>query len=94
MVCRQCGTEIADKALICYRCGAATTDPVRKPTEIRRQSRVLPLVFLILLVLVGLYVGYAGERVVPPGFGLPIGLGLGVAIIVLIARVMRGPRRR
>ena len=31
MTCRQCGTEIADKALICYRCGAATTDAVFKP---------------------------------------------------------------
>lgn len=31
MTCRSCGTEIADKALICFRCGAATTDPVRKP---------------------------------------------------------------
>jgi hypothetical protein len=31
MNCRSCGTEIADKALICFRCGAATTDPVRKP---------------------------------------------------------------
>jgi len=27
MRCRFCDTEIADKALICYRCGRATTDP-------------------------------------------------------------------
>ncbi len=27
MVCAACGTEIADKALICYRCGAATHAP-------------------------------------------------------------------
>ena len=26
MRCRFCETEIADKALICYRCGKATTD--------------------------------------------------------------------
>ena len=31
MTCRNCGTEIADKALICYRCGKATTDPRIKP---------------------------------------------------------------
>ena len=31
MQCRQCGTEIADKALVCYRCDAATTDPVFRP---------------------------------------------------------------
>jgi hypothetical protein len=31
MTCRNCGTEIADKALICYRCGKATTEPRIKP---------------------------------------------------------------
>ena len=28
MTCRKCGTEIAAKAIICYKCGAATTEPV------------------------------------------------------------------
>jgi hypothetical protein len=31
MTCRQCGTVIADKALICYRCGTATTEPTHQP---------------------------------------------------------------
>ena len=31
MICRYCQTEIADKALICYRCGNATTEPRIKP---------------------------------------------------------------
>ena len=39
MVCRQCGTEIADKALICYRCGTATTEPTRAAAECRRRGR-------------------------------------------------------
>ena len=26
MLCRNCGTEIAEKALICYKCGTATTE--------------------------------------------------------------------
>jgi hypothetical protein len=93
-MCRSCGTEIADKAIICYRCGAATADPVRKPVEIRRRSRLVPIVFLVLFVLIGVYVGFAGESVVPPGYGMPIGITLGVAIIVLIARILRAPRRR
>ena len=57
MRCRQCGTEIADKALICYRCGAATTEAKFKPPS--RSSRpssprrivVVALVLLILLTL-------------------------------------------
>jgi hypothetical protein len=31
MTCRHCGTDIADRALICYRCGRATTAPRVKP---------------------------------------------------------------
>ena len=31
MRCTHCGTEIADKALICYRCGNATSEPRLKP---------------------------------------------------------------
>ena len=34
MQCRQCGTEIADKALICYRCGTATTEAKYKPVPL------------------------------------------------------------
>ena len=34
MNCRHCGTEIAEKALICYRCGKATADPrITPPAE-------------------------------------------------------------
>lgn len=35
MRCRFCDTEIADKALICYRCGKATTDAKVAPVRIR-----------------------------------------------------------
>ena len=70
MQCRQCGTEIADKALICYRCGAATTDPVYKPPPLaRRRSRgtlVASVLALALLVLLALYMGRLSNAGVPP----------------------------
>lgn len=59
MRCKYCGTEIADKALICYRCGNATTEPRVKPPaegslfERPRRSR-LPLVLIVLLVILAL----------------------------------------
>jgi hypothetical protein len=58
MQCRSCGTEIADKALICYRCGTATTEAKFKPYVAPRRSRrmstiVILLVVLALLVLLG-----------------------------------------
>jgi uncharacterized membrane protein YvbJ len=57
MKCRQCGTEIADKALICYRCGHATTDPRVTPPaggslfeRPRRARRPLAIIILILIL--------------------------------------------
>ena len=55
MQCRYCNTEIADNALICYRCGRATTDPkVKPPTEgsifeHRRRSR-WPVILVIVIL--------------------------------------------
>jgi hypothetical protein len=90
MLCRSCGTEIADKAIVCYRCGAATTDPVRKPAAIRRRrGRLLPVIALVVMVLVALYVGQPGETIVPPGYGLPVGITIGVAIVLLVLQVAR-----
>jgi uncharacterized membrane protein YvbJ len=57
MICRNCGTEIADKAIVCFRCGTGTTDPVRKPAAIRRGRRRpgrLPLVLIAVLILLAL----------------------------------------
>ena len=64
MTCRNCGTEIADKAIVCYRCGEGTTDPVRKPVTIRKRrsrSSLVVLIVLLLLLLLGLYLGLTGN---------------------------------
>jgi hypothetical protein len=59
MICKHCGTEIADKALICYRCGNATTEPRVKPPadgplfDRPRRSRP-PLVAAIILAILAL----------------------------------------
>ena len=65
MKCRYCGTEIADKALICYRCGNATTEPRIKPPEAgsifegrHRRSR-LPFVALVVILVIILAIVYA-----------------------------------
>lgn len=40
MKCRSCGTEIADNALICYRCGTATEEPkIKRPAARPRGAR-------------------------------------------------------
>jgi hypothetical protein len=35
MKCRSCGTEIAANALICYKCGTATSEPRIQPPPAR-----------------------------------------------------------
>ncbi len=53
MQCRNCGAEIADKALICYRCGTATTEAKYKPAEPKRtRSRRAPLALAVVVLLV------------------------------------------
>jgi hypothetical protein len=64
MICRNCGTEIADKAIVCYRCGEGTADPVRKPVQLRKRrsrSLLVVLLVLVLLLLLGLYLGLTGN---------------------------------
>ena len=53
MQCRNCGAEIADKALICYRCGTATTEARYKPAALpRRSSRTLIATIVVLAILI------------------------------------------
>ena len=64
MLCTHCQTEIADNALICYRCGRATKEPRVKPPstgsifERRRRSRwpiVAVAIILVIIVAAALY---------------------------------------
>jgi len=89
VICRQCGTEIADKALICYRCGTATTEAKFKPVELRDRPASTPLatlgslaVFLV-LALAGAYLAATAEA--------PIVRIVGVAL-VLVSLLLSGRR--
>ncbi len=65
MQCRNCGAQIADKALICYRCGTATTEAKYKPAAVsaqRRRSRWLWLVIALLLILLAALYLWSGMR--------------------------------
>ena len=59
MKCRTCGTEIADKALICYRCGTATTEakyqPYVKPSRSSRSTILLVVIAIAVLVLLAYF---------------------------------------
>lgn len=61
MKCRQCGTEIADKALICFRCGASVQEAIHKPYVAPTKTRPL-IVYIILIALVLIAIALMAAR--------------------------------
>ena len=63
MLCKHCGAEIAEKALICYRCGHATTEPRIKPPADgpifdRPRQSPLPMVAVVALIVLALILAW------------------------------------
>jgi uncharacterized membrane protein YvbJ len=93
MQCRNCGTEIADKALICYKCGAPTTDAKYQPATIRprggRSSLIASVLAILFLVLMALYMGRIASGDTPRYV-----TWLAVAVAVIIVALRAYARRR
>jgi hypothetical protein len=83
--CRQCGTEIADKAIICFRCGAPTSDPRVPPPGARRRtnrSNLLPAAFALLaLLLAAVFMGRAADDAMPLAVKSAIAALAGAALV-------------
>src|SRR5262245_189759 len=96
MKCRNCNAEIADKALICYRCGTATTEAKSKPVPIQQRSPRGGLIASVLVVvgitLVAIYLQQTSASG-PARLVTWIGDGL-VALVVIVRAVLRRRRGR
>ncbi len=91
MQCRNCGTEIADKAIVCYRCGTATADPVRRPVPVRpTRNPLFAYLAAGVLLLLALYLGQASRAAVEPD-ALRLGAAVlaAAAAVILLIRVLR-----
>jgi len=89
VTCRQCGTEIADKALICYRCGRSTTDERAQAGRGAAGARrpVWPAALaLAVLVLAGLFMATAAAGRVPNWLRWSV---VGLAAVALAGRLVR-----
>ena len=97
MQCSHCHTEIADKALICYRCGNATTAPRIKPPaegslfERPRRSR-WPLIVVILVIVIAVLAAWllgvgtvSGQTLLDP-FGDALQRVAGPAVLGILDR--------
>jgi hypothetical protein len=91
MLCKHCGTEIADKAIICFRCGAGTTDPVRQPARApRRGNPLLGVAVVAVLLLLALYMGQASRTAADPEtYRTVAGAFVVSAVVVLVLRIVR-----
>jgi uncharacterized membrane protein YvbJ len=92
MQCRNCGAEIADNALICYRCGTATTEAKYQPAPIRRGGRsslFASVAAIALLIILALYLGR-----VPSGQAPRAVSWVAVALAVVIVGARAYMRRR
>jgi hypothetical protein len=87
MICKHCGTEIADRALVCYRCGRATAEPLVKPGAAPRRQSLVPTVAALLVLIVGaLYMALAASGQAPRYLSWVLA---GLALIVLVWRLWR-----
>jgi uncharacterized membrane protein YvbJ len=93
MQCRNCGTEIADKALICYKCGTAATEakyqPAALPRASSRSNLVATVLALALLVGAAIYI----ERISSADTSQRVAF-VAVAVAVIIVGIRAFARRR
>ena len=91
MTCRSCGAQIAEKAIVCYRCGTATAIPDMaprpSPPRASRSRMVLPVLILVemaaaVVVVIGL--GYQDSTV-----AWVIAAVAAIVSVVVTARVLR-----
>ena len=90
MICKHCGTQIADKALVCYRCGHATSEPRVRPGQAPARESSLPVVAALLVLILGaLYMAQAAAGETPRRLSWVVA---GLAAIVLGWRFWRRHR--
>ncbi len=93
MKCRKCGVEIAEKALICYRCGTATSEAKYQPAPLPRaggrSGLIATVVALALIVVLFVVMGRvaSGETSQYVRYGA-------VALAVVIVALRAYARRR
>jgi anti-sigma factor RsiW len=93
LYCQHCGTEISDRAIVCFRCGQPTSAPAgARPAPGRRtgsQPAWLALTALLALVAAGLFMARAASGQVPAPVSYTVAA---LAAVVLVWRILR--RRR
>ena len=93
MICQHCGTDISDKAIVCFRCGQSTSAPSGAASAPGRHARSRPMwlaaTALLVLVAGGLFMARAASGQLPASVSYTVAA---LAAVVLVWRILR--RRR
>jgi hypothetical protein len=87
VTCRSCGAEIAANAIVCYRCGAPTAEPVSRPGR-PAGRRWWPTAALAVAAAAAVWVAVAA-----PGGGVARWMAAGVAALCAGAALAVARRR-
>jgi hypothetical protein len=90
VTCKHCGTEIAANALICYRCGQSTAEPVTAAGRPAQRGGWVSTLAALVLVVAALFMGRSTFVGVPRE--LPWALGA-VGVVLLGWLLWRRGRR-
>jgi hypothetical protein len=90
MICTECHATIADKAIVCYRCGAPTTIPgaEKRPAPSRRSAGPLGAIVLLLLAALAGVLSVVFDPETYARLGSMI-----VAVVLMLASVILFARR-
>ena len=80
MICTNCNATIADKAIVCYRCGAPTAIPVADKRQAPAARKASPLAAIVLFLLAAL----AGLLSIVSDPATYTRLGSAIAAVVLV----------
>ena len=90
MVCRQCGTQIADKAIVCFRCGTPTAEPSVRPRAGRRPLARGPAALALLVLIVACFAWRAAYRDVASSDAVSLAVPGGLALVAALAAALQG----
>ncbi|MFO7303153.1 MAG: hypothetical protein DIU54_012125 [Acidobacteriota bacterium] len=92
MVCGNCGATIADKAIVCYRCGTPTAIP-DVPRRTPPPSPARPWLVVVLLVAAAGVLGWLAAGEVAGSVRQIVYAAAGLALLAAGGWLAVGPRR-
>ena len=94
MVCGSCGTTIADKAIVCYRCGQPTAIPaVQRAPRPAEPGRPWVLIAVLVLAAAALY-GFVREAAGSDAMARVVDAATVLLVLAAVFLAVRRPGRR